>query len=324
MNSTLSWTGAATLALLFGLCQAASAADAPMIIDETRAVSSNERIELEVMRGEVVIRTGSDNTFRVSGTLDELAEGFELRSENGFTYFEVEMPRNVNSSGFRRARESDLEFVVPAGSRVSYAGVNAEVDIDGVTGGTGINTVNGDITASNLTERVDLRTVNGNITARNIGGRIDLQTVNGEIRDSDSVGRAYYEAVNGEIDIDSAADEVEVTVVNGSVQARLRGTSDLSVKSVNGDIDVVLTEASAPRISGSTVSGEITLSLPADVDARFSLESHAGGNLVNNITDDDVIRARFGPARNLDFSTGQGRGTVDMSSVSGRLELRTN
>lgn len=324
MNSTTSWIGTAALGLLIAVSPMARAADDPVVIDETRQVSSNERIELEVMRGEVVIRTGSDNTFRVSGTLDELAEGFELRSDNGFTYFEVEMPRNVNSSGFRRAQESDLEFVVPAGSRISYIGVNAEVDIDGVTGGSEINTVNGDITASNLSERVDLRTVNGNITARNIGGRIDLQTVNGEIRDSDSAGRAYYEAVNGEIDIVSAADEVEVTVVNGSVRAQLQGTSELSVKSVNGDIEVVLTESSAPRISGSTVSGEITLSLPADVDARFSLESHAGGNLVNNITDDEVVRARFGPGRNLDFSTGRGTGTVDMSSVSGRLELRTN
>ncbi|HDZ07946.1 DUF4097 family beta strand repeat-containing protein [Pseudohongiella sp.] len=319
-----SWVGAVTLVLLIVFSRAISAADAPMVIDESLQVSSNERIELEVMRGTVVIRAGTDNTFRVSGTLDELAEGFDLHSDNGFTYFEVEMPRNVNNSGFRRARESDLEIVVPAGSRVSFTGVNAEVEVDGVVGGTQINTVNGDISASNLTERVELRTVNGNITARNIGGRIDLQTVNGEIRDNDSSGRATYDAVNGEIDIDSAAGEVEVTVVNGSVRARLRGTSDLTVNSVNGDIEVVLTDISSPRISGSTVSGEITLSLPADVDARFSLESHVGGNLVNNITDDEVVRSRFGPGRNLDFSTGQGAGHVDLSSVTGRLELRSN
>ena len=325
MKSTkTSWAGAATLILLIAFSRVISAADAPVAIDESRQVSSNERIELEVMRGDVVIRAGTDNTFRVSGTLDELAEGFELRSDNGFTYFEVEMPRNVNNSGFRRTRESDLEIVVPVGSRVNFIGVNVEVDIDGVTGGAEVNTVNGDIRASNLTERVELRTVNGSITARNIGGRIDLQTVNGEIRDSDSAGRAYYEAVNGEIDIDSAASEVEVTVVNGSVRARLRGTNDLMVNSVNGDIEVELIDVSAPRVSGSTVSGEITLSLPADVDARFSLESHVGGNLINNITDDEAVRSRHGPGRNLDFSTGQGAGHVDLSSVTGRLELRTN
>lgn len=324
MNASTSWIGVATLALLVMGSHAASAADVPQAIDETRQVSANERIEIEVMRGEVVIRTGTDNTFRVSGILDELADGFELRSDNGFTYFEVLMPRSFNHGGFNSAQESDLEIVVPVNSNVSYTGVNANVDIDGVTGGSQVTTVNGAISAGNLADRVQLRTVNGDISSRNNTGRLDLQTVNGEIRDSGSEGRAYYEAVNGEIDIDSAAGEVELTIVNGSVQAQLKGTRDLSLKSVNGDIDVELSDVTTPRIDGSTVSGEITLTLPADVDARFSLQSHAGGNIVNNITDDEVARARFGPARELDFSTGRGVGMVEMSSVTGRLELRAN
>lgn len=324
MNSTTSWLGMATLGLLLAVSQFSRAAENPVAIDETRQVQVNERIEIEVMRGEVVIRTGSDNTFRVSGTLDELAEGFELRSSNGFTFFEVLMPRNIGRGGFRSAQESELEIVVPVNSNVSYTGVNANVDIDGVTGGTQVTTVNGTISASNLADRIQLRTVNGDISSRNNNGRLDLQTVNGEIRDSGSEGRAYYEAVNGEIDINSAAVEIEVTVVNGSVQAQLSGTRDLSMKSVNGDIDVELSDVTSPRIEGSTVSGEVTLTLPADIDARFSLQSHAGGNIVNNITDDEVVRARFGPARDLDFSTGRGVGMIEMSSVTGRLELRAN
>lgn len=324
MNSTTSWIGMATLTLLIAVSQVARAADAPVSIDETRQVQTNERIEIEVMRGEVVIRTGSDSTFRVSGTLDELAEGFELRSENGFTYFEVLMPRNIGRGGFGSAQESDLEIVVPVNSNVSYSGVNADVDIDGVTGGSQVTTVNGAINASNLGDRVQLRTVNGDINSRNNSGRLDLQTVNGEIRDTGSHGRAYYEAVNGEIDIDTNADEMEVTVVNGSVQATLNGTRDLDMKSVNGDIDVTLAGMASPRINGSTVSGEITLTLPADVDARFSLQSHAGGNIINGISNDEVVRARFGPARDLNFSSGRGVGMVEMSSVTGRLELRSN
>lgn len=323
MRST-TWTAITTLVLLIIVTKVAQAADNPVTINETRQVRANERIEIEVMRGEVSIRTGTDNTFSVSGVLDELAEGYELRSANGLTYFEVVMPRNVSNRGFRRAQESELEFVVPVGSRVSYVGVNAEVEIDGVAGGSDVSTVNGDITASNLSERIELSTVNGDITSRNNNGRMEIQTVNGEIRDSGSYGRADYEAVNGELDIDSAAEDVTITVVNGSVQAQLSGVRELRLQSVNGSMDVTLADSVSPRVNGSTVSGGISLTLMPDVDARFSLQSHAGGRLVNNITDDEVVRARFGPASNLDFSTGQGTGTIDMSAVSGRLELHAN
>ncbi|MEX2334388.1 MAG: DUF4097 family beta strand repeat-containing protein [Pseudohongiella sp.] len=324
MNSKASWTSLATLVLLMALGQMVHAAENPVTIDETRQVSANERIEIEVMRGQVVIRTGTDNTFRVSGTLDELAEGYELRSGNGFTFFEVQMPRNIRNNGSRREQESDLVFVVPANSNVSYSGVNADVNIDGITGGSDVTTVNGDITAANLSEYIELRTVNGAIDSRNNRGRIDLHTVNGEVRDAGSDGRISYGAVNGDLDIDSAAQEVEISVVNGSVRADLRGTDELDLNSVNGDIDVILVDVSSPRISGSTVSGDITLTLPSDVNARFSMQSIAGGSIINNITDDEVVRARFGPARNLDFSTGEGVGTVELSSVSGRLELNAN
>lgn len=314
--------GAAILMIAAG--QQLLAADAPARIDETRQVSANERIEIEVMRGQVTIVTGTDNTFRVRGVLDELAEGYELRSENGFTNFEVLMPRNIRNSAMRQAQESDLEIVVPVNSSVSYVGVNADVSIEGVAGGSRIRTVNGGINASGLSEFVELNTVNGEIHSRNNSGRLEFTTVNGEISDTGSSGRASYDAVNGDMDISSAAGEVRVTVVNGTVRAQLQGASELRMQSVNGDIDVILTDSPSPRVSGQTVSGEITLSLDADANARFSLQSNAGGRIINGISDDEVSRARFGPARSLMFSTGQGSGLVEMTSVSGRLEIKTN
>lgn len=324
MKAAISRTRMAAMIILVLVYPAVRAAEAPVAIDETRSVSSNEKITLEVMRGEVVIRVGNDNTFRVSGTLDELAEGYELRSENGFTRFEVQMPRNVRGSVLSRAQESDLQITVPVNSSVEYSGVNAAVDIEGVAGGSRITTVNGDITASMLSGYIELRTVNGGIDSRANTGRMEINTVNGRIQDEGSEGRVSYGAVNGQIEIDSAAEEITASVVNGSIRAQLNGTRDLDIQSVNGEIDIALSNSRSPRISGSTVIGEIRLHLPGDVDARFSLRSNVGGRIINNITDDEVLRARFGPARSLNFSTGQGVGVVEMDSVSGRLELNIN
>jgi DUF4097 and DUF4098 domain-containing protein YvlB len=305
--------------------QFAWAADSRITVNETRQVSANERIYIEVMSGEVNIRVGTGNSFSVTGVLDEQAEGFELTSANGFTRFEVEMPRNTRFPGFRNNRApSNLEFVVPLNSTVEFSGVNASVDIAGIQGGSTISTVNGPITASGLSNHVELKTVNGGIESRNLSGRIEITTVNGSIDDSGSTGRARYQAVNGRINVGSSADEISLSVVNGRVAARLQQTSILELNSVNGGIELTLTDSLTPRITGNSVSGNITLNLDPAINARFSVRNNVGGGISNRLSSDEPVRASYGPARRLEFSTGDGTGVVELTTLSGRVELNRN
>lgn len=321
LNSTLRLFMLAAAVLAAGL-QQARAQDGE-VIDEARLVSPNERITLDVMRGEVVIRAGNDNTFRVTGELDEAAEGYELESSNGFTRFIVRMPRNMrgwNDSG----EGSELEVTVPAGSEVEFSGVNVGIDIAGITGSARVTTVNGGIRASNLAEFVHLKTVNGSIRSENNRGVVNIETVNGEVRDDDSQGRLSVEAVNGELNIISRAAEVNLSVVNGEINAQLRGTQSLDFNGVNGEIDISLAESLSPRVRGASVSGEIDLSVDANIEARFNLQTNVGSRIENELTSDEARRPQFGPGRNLQFSTGQGGGSVDIGTVSGAINLTVN
>jgi hypothetical protein len=291
-------------------------------IDETRQVSANEKITLEVMRGDVRIRTGSDNTFSVRGQLDELAEGFELESENGFTRFEVVMPRSMRGS--RNEQGSDLEIVLPANSDVEFSGVNVAVDVAGILGGANISTVNGDILASDLGGVVALKTVNGPISSLNNRGRISLQTVNGEISDRASSGRLEVNTVNGAMDINSAAEEVNLNMVNGQLQASFEGTRTLEFAGINGEMQIEISNSPSPRVEGSSVSGEIELQLDSEVDARFNLRTNVGSRIENGITSDEARRPQYGPGRSLQFTTGEGNGSVEITTVSGAIEVRAN
>lgn len=293
------------------------------VIDEARLVSPNERITLDVMRGEVVIRAGDDNTFRVVGELDEEAEGYELESDNGFTRFIVRMPRNMRGWN-SRDEGSELEITVPANSEVEFSGVNVSVDIADVLGGARVTTVNGEITANGLGEFVHLKTVNGGIRSQNNRGVVNIETVNGEVRDEGSEGRLSVEAVNGQLDIVSSAEEVSLGVVNGQIDAELRGTQSLDFNGVNGEISIRLFDSVSPRIRGGSVSGEIELSVDDTIEARFNLQTNVGSRLQNDLTSDEARRPQFGPGRNLQFSTGQGGGSVDISTVSGAINLQVN
>jgi DUF4097 and DUF4098 domain-containing protein YvlB len=306
----------------------AAAQSAPALaqdrIDESRAVASNERISLDIRRGEVRIQASADGTFRVRGTLDEEAEGYMLESTGGTTRFEVELPRSSGGWGWGGSDDvefpSDLDIELPAGASLEFQGVSTNVIVTGITGGSEIASVNGRIEAWNLSERVELSTVNGSIVSTGNSGRLEMTTVNGEIADTGSSGRATYSTVNGDLTIASAASEVEVDSVNGDVTLQLQGTQTLALETVNGDLEVTLTGTSSPRIQGSSVSGDLTFVLDGGIDARVSLETHSG-DIDNGLSDALPEGERAGPRKSLQFTVGQGGGEIELRSISGSLTL---
>jgi hypothetical protein len=308
---------------LWLLCSASLAlADNRQSIDEVRSVGANERVTLEVQRGKVTIRGSQQNQFKVSGKLDEQAEGFTLDSNAGFTQFVMKMPRQIHSDSKQQGAE--LVFEVPQGASLEFKGVNSSVMVENISGGSLVSTVNGDIKAKNLSETVELATVNGAIDSQGLSGQLRLKTVNGKIEDKGATGRLQVESINGEIDLESQPDELMLTVVNGEVDLELTRTAKIEISSVNGSVELELKQQNAPRIKGSSVSGKFELKLDANLDATVSMKTSAGGSIKNSLTNDQPSRAKSGPASNLQFSSGNGSGSIDISTVSGRLELSKN
>lgn len=321
MNRNQTLPGLLTTAALVLALAASLAAQAQEAIDESRTVAPNERISIDVMRGEVRIRTTDEGVFRVRGTLDEEAEGYTLESSGGFTRFEVELPRSTRGwFGNETENPSDLDIDVPAGSSLEFQGVDTTIIVSGVTGGSQINTVNGRIEASNLSEQVDLSTVNGSIISTNNNGRIVLRSVNGEIEDTGSSGRIEYDSVNGDISGHSSALEVKLGTVNGDAELTLAGATELSMNTVNGDFSVRLSDSASPRIEGNSVNGNLELVLDAGLNARIQLEN-SSGDIENGLSDATAESARFGPRKTLHFTLGNGSGSVELQAISGALTL---
>lgn len=291
-------------------------------IDETRAVAPNERVLVDVMRGEVRIRPAQQNEFRVRGTLDEEAEGYSLESSGGSTRFSVDLPRSAGRWGNDSEVDtpSDLDIELPAGATLEFHGVSTRVIVTGIAGGSEITSVNGRIEASELSERVTLSSVNGSIQSSGLSGTISLRTVNGEIEDSGSSGRIEYGSVNGSLRASSAAQEVTLESVNGDASLQLQGTTQLSLETVNGDFDITLTQSGSPQIEGNSVSGDLQIVLDGELDVRVALETHSG-DIVNGLSDEAPTRERFGPRKSLHVTLGQGSGLVELRSISGDLSL---
>lgn len=318
--ATKTWASGLFSLVLLGVSPLAFA-DPREAVNESRAVSANEKIYIEVMSGEITINAVNSNKFIASGKLDEKATGYQLESKDGFTRFEMTMPRQVTYNWKDKANAAELSFDVPVGASIEFKGVNGNVTVTGIHGSSQIGTVNGDINATDLRNNVKLSTVNGEIKVKAASGKVELSSVNGKIDDEGSSGRLSYDVVNGKIKVKSSADEISVSTVNGDAKLELNGTRQLKLSTVNGEVEAKLTGATAPRISGSSVSGDIELKLESNISARFDINASAGGSIDNKLSSDKANKAKYGPARSLQFTLGSGDGSIELSTVSGDVEL---
>lgn len=290
-------------------------------IDEVLDVTSSGQISIENMRGKVEIVGWNKDQMSVIGELDDKAKGYTFESENGYTIFKVKMPKRFGKHGYDRSEGSDLKIMLPMGANVKFESVNGNVSIKAVTGGSNIHTVNGNIVADKLEKRINLQTVNGNIKARKLDGKIKLATVNGKIVDHDSKGKVTYNAVNGDIDSQTAAQRVIVENVNGEIDLDLQTIEELEISTVNGNIKAKVNLADGAQVNVTTVSGNARLALSGTVAGSYRLSSHAGGRIINKLTEHEVKKQKYGPGRSLKFSVQGGDANVEMTSVSGNLTL---
>lgn len=319
-------------------------------IDESTPVLVNEKIFISVMRGNVRIVASPGQTLRVQGRLDERADSHRLISENGFTRFEIALPRSINT---RRASPSgegaDLLIEVPPDSDIEFKGDSTAVSFKGITGGIKASTSNGSIQVEAVDGIVRLVTTEGNIQSQDNSGRLVATTDTGTIVDAGSRGRLQLTATRGRISLNSQAEEVALTTEEGRIEGSLNGLRELDLDSGDGSAVLRIGEtAAAPRIHGSSYRGDIQLHLDAGINARFSLFANVGAEIVNRFTGDtpradntgglqqlSFIRRRqleqgigiapgeepsSGPQR-LNFIHGQGTGMVDLDTVSGSLTL---
>lgn len=290
-------------------------------IDQTLPTKAKGHVDLDVMSGKVNIISWDKNEVRVVGELSDDAEGYQFEgSESGHVFFKVKMPEKRWGSWSDDG--SMLDIYVPKLNSLEFEGVNVDVEIKEVAGGVRMNTVNGDIKAIDLAKRIMLETVNGSVNTNKLNGDIRLGSVNGSITDRDSKGEMQIETVNGKLNIVSQCTEVELSNVNGDMKLDFGLVEEMEIGTVNGDIELSLTLDRKGRLSFSSVSGDAEVDFKGDLSAVIDIETHAGGDIYNDITDQRSNKDKFGPGESLRFTVGGGDAKVEFDTVSGDVKVR--
>ncbi|MEW6999668.1 DUF4097 domain-containing protein [Colwelliaceae bacterium BS250] len=291
-------------------------------VDQKLTVTASPQISIENLRGKVIILGTDKNEVWVSGNLDEKSTEFVFTEDDNKVLIQVKMPSRMNSSFWdNEDTETKLHVHVPSNSIVNFQGVSSDAVISNITNEVYIKTVSGNIQADGLSKRVELDSVSGDIKTKSLKGRINLNTVSGNIEDEQSTGRISYQAVSGDLDIISNAEEVYASVISGDLHIKLGNVNDATITSISGNVRAELDLADDGLLKMSTVSGDIKLSLQDDVNADFRIASNAGGRIINKLTDDKVVTAKYGPSSKLTTTTGTGSASVKASTVSGSIRL---
>ncbi len=151
-----------------------------------------------------------------------------------------------------------------------------------------------------LSSGASVKGLSGAITLDGVAGEVQADTVSGALEGRDVDGAVRFKSVSGDL-----------TLADGSL-------SLLEADNINGQVaaDVSLTAAGAMRIS--TISGDVTLRLPADSDARVRLHSTSG----NVRSEFDSLRSTMSPgSHTVSGNVGGGSGRVSVNSVSGAVTL---
>ena len=129
-------------------------------------------------------------------------------------------------------------------------------------------------------------------------------------------------SISGDVSVAGTHGDVIANSVSGDIQLdRLEATS-VSARSVSGNIDVRVDQLIGPgHLSFHTVSGNVTLALPKQLDADVSMATVSGG--MNSDYPITIGNRRMSPRR-IDARIGNGGRRLELDTVSGDVALRMN
>ncbi|WP_342315973.1 DUF4097 family beta strand repeat-containing protein [Lysobacter sp. FW306-1B-D06B] len=294
--------------LAFGLALlAAHSAFAATPINETRPLDPRGRIEIENVKGSVVVRAWDKSEVKIEGSLGAGVERLEVEGDREHLNVRVKYPNRggMGMFGSDKSEPTDLILTVPIRADLDIDVVSADVNIEGVASNElSVDTVSGEVTVAAAPREADFDSVSGDLQLTINSSRVSAETVSGDLN---LRGR-----LDGEVRVETVSGRIDVSTLQSRVQK-------LSGSTVSGDINIHTALASNGRISLETVSGDLDLTLPRNLSANVRGESFSGDLAAPGA---QIIRPKHGPGSSFDHRYGSGDGDITIESFSGDATLR--
>ncbi len=253
-------------------------------------------VEISVIRGSVSIRGWDQSNIQVEGTLDDNAEKLIFERVDSRVTLEVKV-----ATGGYDGKGSQLIVHVPLASRLEIHGISTDVSITG-TGGL-----------------IDIQTVSGDLRLKNLDGSVETESISGDVYMTSVAGNVEANSVSGDVTLNGQGDAYELATVSGDIRMTAPMLNKLEAATVSGDIQIQGRLSTTAVVALESMNGDITLALQDEINARFDLQTGPGGDIRNEVSDEQPVQERYTGAEALSITTGSGSGRVKMETFSGTL-----
>lgn len=273
-------------------------------IDVSHPATPTAHVSISNVKGEVTVTAWDRNEVHVGGSLGDGARPLVISGPE--QNLEIKVQAQGQSGMFHWGSDSamgptTLNVQVPRGASLEVNVVSAPISIDGTDGGT-----------------IEVNSVSGKVRIHASTPSLQVDSVSGGIEQSGRADRAELQTVSGDILAPALGDQAELETVSGQVQARGGAWRKLTLSTVSGDVDVSGGLADQGRIEIDSMSGDVQLTLPADVSAAIHASSFSG-DLHSDFG--KAQQNKHGPGSELNVQQGGGSGHVSIENFSGDVHV---
>lgn len=302
---TLSPSGLLLLALL-SMAASPSTADAQQwrvprgansSVDTTYRFQPGGLVDAEQVSGDITITAWDRPEVRVRAWAEKGRVVTELSANR--VRLRVEGVRNRR--GNQEIGESNVEIMVPAGTRVRAASVSGDVEVRGTRSEVEASTVSGDLDVSDAIGLTSASTVSGDLEVTGIRGDVTVKTVSGDLTLRDVEGDVRASSVSGELSLRGLNSRtVNAKSTSGSLEfaGDIRPDGRYEFTSHSGDVTVILPASASATVSTRTFSGELESDFPITLEGRNRRST-----------------------RSMEFSLGGGGARISIETFSGEMEI---
>jgi hypothetical protein len=200
---------------------------------------------------------------------------------------EIEFKRPVGVADANLAKEITVIIGGEMHARAGSCLLNGNIELDVPRGASvQLRTQNGDISVNDV-GTVSARAQSGNVELDGIKQAAEATTIGGRVSLRNSKGSARLHSVGGDVEVRRAGpaknvDTLEASSVDGDITIEQASYRDLKATTVNGRLSL-----SGPLTAGGhyllkTISGSVSLALPADSSFNLDAKLSRGAELVND------------------------------------------
>lgn len=286
---------AAPALIMLGSIIGAAALGAQQRIERRLAIDSNAAIRVFNLTGATRVTGWDRDSIAVSGQLPKGAGRFFIGGSGAGAKL------GIWSDSLDGAPVT-LEIRVPHGANLWIKSASAAVSVTGVDGEVDVSSVTGDIVVDGAPRR---------LTAEAMDGDIDLTTRAAYTRVKTAGGSITLRGGGGDILASSVSGAIRYLAAHKVLIGRL--------ESVTGSVSFGGTVMRGGTLSVETHDGAVSLAVPVDQLADFSLTTF-GGTVTNGIRQAGPETPKGKPVR---FSTGAGGAEIIVRTFKGDVTLTT-